>query len=132
MKPEPYDGGNTTPLPYFICVGEYDTVGSYKLDEESMITKGVDYWLIRDGLATAENVAEVRVNGATETFVDGRNHNYVWKNEAGVPVVRYAWVEGKDHMNTLGENYILWDEWFSHWTIGEDGVRLYDGQPIVK
>lgn len=132
MNAEPIDGGCTTPVPYFISVGEYDTVGSYKLEEESMITNALDYWLVRNGVATEETVDEIRVNGADETFVEGRNHNYVWKNEDGIPVVRYAWVEGKDHMITLEEDYILWDEWFSHWSIGEGGVRLYDGQPIVK
>jgi len=42
----------------------------------------INYWLIRDGLATAENVAEVRVYGATETFVNGRNHNYKRSQDA--------------------------------------------------
>ena len=28
------------------------------------------------------------------------------------------------------ENEALWTEWFSHWTLGEDGVRSFDGTAI--
>lgn len=28
------------------------------------------------------------------------------------------------------ENELLWNEWFSHWTLGENGARACDGAAI--
>ena len=83
-----------------------------------------------NGLATEETAAEVRKTGATETYVDGRYNNSVWENDQGIPLFRYAWVTGKDHVNLPAENQLLWDEWFSQWEINADGVRSYQGTPI--
>ena len=39
----------------------------------------------------------------------GRYNNSVWENEDGIPLFRYAWVTGKDHVNLPAENQLLWD-----------------------
>ena len=96
-----------------------------------MTTQAVDMWLVRNGLADASNVVEVRKTGATETYVEGRYNNSVWENEDGIPLFRYAWVTGKDHVNLPAENQLLWDEWFSQITLDtKTGVRAYQGQAI--
>jgi hypothetical protein len=88
-------------------------------------------WLINNGLATADNVAEVRKTGASETYVDGRFNNSLWKNADGVTLFRYALVTGKDHVNLPAENQLLWNEWFSQITLNpETGVRTFNGQEI--
>ena len=120
----------TETVPMFMTMAQYD-MWSYDLQEDdTMTTQAVDLWLIRDGLATQENVAEVRKTGATETYVDGRYNNSVWENDQGIPLFRYAWVTGKDHVNLPAENQLLWDEWFSLWERGADGVRSYQDTPI--
>lgn len=58
-------------------------------------------------------------------------NNSVWENEDGIPLFRYAWVTGKDHVNLPAENQLLWDEWFSQITLDtKTGVRAYQGQAI--
>lgn len=117
-------------VPMFMTMAQYD-MWSYDLQEDdTMTTQAVDMWLIRNGLATEETAAEVRKTGATETYVDGRYNNSVWENDQGIPLFRYAWVTGKDHVNLPAENQLLWDEWFSQWEINADGVRSYQGTPI--
>ena len=118
-------------VPMFMTMAEYD-MWSYDLQQDgTMTTNAVDMWLINTGLATAENVAEVRKSGATETFVEGRYNNFVWANEEGQPLFRYAWVTGKDHVNLPAENQLLWDEWFSQYTMdAETGMRYYNGVEV--
>lgn len=123
------DAGGTEKIPFFLTLGEYD-LWSSNLTEPSFVTTALDYWLKRNGLATEKNVNDVRVSGAAEEYQDSRYHNYIWKDESGVPLVRFAWVEKKDHMNTPIENRLLWDEFYSKWELGEDDVRYYDGIPV--
>lgn len=118
-------------VPMLHTMAEYD-MWSYDLQKDgTMTTNAVDMWLIRNGFATEENVAEVRKSGASESSTSGRWNNFVWKNEAGQPLFRYIWVQGKDHVNLPAENQLIWDEWFSHFTLDPaSGVRSYDGAPI--
>ena len=122
-------GSQTVPM--FMTMAQYD-MWSYDLNQDdTMTTQAVDMWLVRNGLADASNVVEVRKTGATETYVEGRYNNSVWENEDGIPLFRYAWVTGKDHVNLPAENQLLWDEWFSQITLDtETGVRAYQGQAI--
>ena len=85
----------------------------------------VDFWLIRNGLATTQNVRDVRKSGATREYVEGRYHHYIWCSADGTPRVRYVWVEYKNHLNTPEENFMLWDQWFSRWKKDENGNRCY-------
>lgn len=122
-------GSQTVPM--FMTMAQYD-MWSYDLNQDdTMTTQAVDMWLVRNGLAAASNVVEVRKTGATETYVEGRYNNSVWENEDGIPLFRYAWVTGKDHVNLPAENQLLWDEWFSQITLDtKTGVRAYQGQAI--
>ena len=122
-------GSQTVPM--FMTMAQYD-MWSYDLNQDdTMTTQAVDMWLVRNGLADASNVVEVRKTGATETYVEGRYNNSVWENEDGIPLFRYAWVTGKDHVNLPAENQLLWDEWFSQITLDtKTGVRAYQGQAI--
>ncbi len=112
-------------VPMFLTMAEYD-MWSYDISGESGVTKAVDNWLIRNGIATADNVKDVRTNPDDE-YVEGRYNNSVWKNENGIPVVRYAWVTAKDHVNIVDENVTMWTQWFSKWT-KTTGGRAYEGK----
>ena len=123
--------GSDSVIPFYLSMGEYD-LWQVDLEADDVPQAALDQWLIRDGLATEENVKEVRTSGMTEEKEDGRYTSYTWANADGVPLVQYTVVAGKDHMNTYEENRILWDELFSKWQLGEDGVRLYEGNPVTK
>ena len=115
-------------VPMLHTMAEYD-MWSYDLSQDSsMVINAANMWLIRDGLATEENVAEVRKAGYAATVKDGRWNTSVWKNADGVTLYEYVWVTGKDHVNMPAENELLWNTWFKHWSMFTDtGVRSFDG-----
>ena len=124
-----WDEQGTERIPVYMTMGEYD-LWSYDLKADNGLTRGIDLWLVRNGMATRENAREVRVSGASETFVTGRHHCTVWKNGKGIPIVRYDWIARKDHMNTSDENNMFWDAWFSKWTLEKENGRCYEGRPL--
>lgn len=115
--------------PVWISVGEYDII-SHKISDPGNVADALDYFLKLDGLATEENAEEVRIGGAAKIYVDGRYHHYVWANKNGVPLIHYNWVAQKAHTYTADENFMFWDQWFSKWSLDENGNRLYEGKPI--
>ena len=117
-------------VPMFHTMAQYD-MWSYDLSQDSSMTiNAVNMWLIRDGLADEASVEQVRKDGFAASVTDGRWNTSSWKNDQGVELFRYTWVTGKDHVNMPAENELLWNEWFSHWSLGENGVRAFDGQSI--
>ena len=113
----------TQQIPAFLSVGQFD-LWSYRMEDEDSVSDEVDMWLVRNGLATEENVRELRLR-PTEAYQTGRWNNSVWKDEDGTPWVRYAWITGKHHVHTYDECLVFWEQWFSRWSIGEDGQRHY-------
>ena len=115
-------------VPMIHTMAEYD-MWSYDLSQDSsMVINAANMWLIRDGLATEENVDAVRKAGYAATVKDGRWNTSVWKNADGVTLYEYVWVTGKDHVNMPAENELLWNTWFKHWSMFTDtGVRSFDG-----
>ena len=114
----------TQAIPTFLTMGQYD-LWPYALSEEAPLAEMVDFWLIRNGLATTQTVRDVRKSGATREYVEGRYHHYIWCSADGTPRVRYVWVEYKNHLNTPEENFMLWDQWFSRWKKDENENRCY-------
>ena len=119
-----WDETGTARIPVWMTMGEYD-LWSYRLEDETGLTAGIDAWLQRNGLADERSAREKRLSGADESYTDGRHHVSLWKDGQGQPMLRYDWIEMKDHMNTAEENLRFWDEWFSHWSLGESGIRRY-------
>lgn len=119
-------------VPAFLTMGEYD-LWTYDLSKEDRTSAAANMWLLKNGLATKENLEEIRVNGATRTYDEGRHHNSVWESADGIPLFRYAWVAFKDHANLPEENQMLWDEWFSQYTLDPDtGIRTYQGEKTIQ
>lgn len=119
-----WDPSGTDRIPIWMTMGEYD-LWSYSLEEDTSVTASIDRWLVRNEITDAENAKKTRTSGASETTQDGRYHCTVWKNGQGTPMVRYDWIEKKDHMNTPEENFRFWDQWFSRWHLTEDHIRCY-------
>ena len=115
--------GANGPVPAFLTIGQFD-MWSYRLQDEGPVADSLDMWLVQDGLSTEKNVNELRTHPTT-AYQAGRWNNYVWKDESGTPWLRFAWISGKHHVHTYEENRIFWEQWFSHWSIGEDGRRYY-------
>lgn len=123
-----WDPSGTDRIPIWMTMGQYD-LWSYHLEEDTSVTASIDKWLVRNSIAEEENAKQIRICGGSETIQDDRHHGTVWKNQQGIPMVRYDWIEKKDHMNTPEENFKFWDQWFSKWTLTEKG-RCYEGKDI--
>lgn len=124
-----WDPSGSDRIPIWVTMGEYD-LWSYGLAEDTSVTAIMDKWLVRNRIADTETVRQIRISGATEYLSDGRHHGTIWKNAQGIPMVRYDWIEKKDHMNTPEENFRFWDQWFSKWRLTEEHVRCYEGSPV--
>ena len=116
-------------VPMFHTMAQYD-MWSYDLSQDqSMVINAANMWLIRNGLATAENVDQVRKAGYAATKTEGRWNTCSFKNAQGIDLYRYTWVTGKDHVNMPAENELLWNTWFKHWSLN-NGIRYYDGTAV--
>ena len=124
-----WDSTGQEQIPVYFTMGEYD-LWPYALQEETVQTHCIDRWLIRNGLADSESARQVRINGASAIFCDGRHHCTQWADKDGIPMVCYDWIEKKDHMNTPEENRRFWEKWFCKWSLDENGHRRYTGTPI--
>lgn len=125
-----YDADGTERLPVFMTIGEYDLWG-HRVEEDSSVTAAIDFWLVRDGLAAPQTAHQMRTEGFSAQYRNGRWQNYVWTSPEGIPLLRYTCLLGKDHMNTPAENRALWDEWFAKWSLNEDHRRCFEGQPVL-
>lgn len=111
------------PMPIMLTMGQYD-LWDYDVRKGEEISFTIDSWLVRNRLAAEASAARLRQEGA-QTTQDGRYHVSIWKDQEGIPWVRYEWIELKDHMNCQGDNLRFWKCWFSHWSLGTDGARTY-------
>lgn len=114
-------------IPIFLTMGQYD-LWDYSITSDGVLVNTLDTWLIRDKLATEETVHQIRTGDEVEHYRNGNFHHYIWKNKNGIPLVRYAWILRKEHMNTPEENFLLWDEWFCKWKKNEAGERCFEGR----
>ena len=110
-------------IPSFMTLGQFD-LWSYRLQDEGPVADELNMWLKQNGLASEETVADRRCHPDASWQV-GRWVHHAWMDAAGTPWLRYAWIIGKHHVHTYEENVILWEQWFSRWSIGEDGERHY-------
>ena len=124
-----WDPTGTEIIPVFLTAGQYDLT-DYRLEKDTPLTAALDRWLVRDGISSEKTVKTVRINGASDQFIDGRANCSVWTNASGLPLVRYEWIQGKDHMNTPEENARFWDLWFSKWTLDPENGRCFSGIPL--
>lgn len=118
------DDSGTQMVPAFMTAGQFE-LWNYRIDGNNEITDQIDMWLIRNGLADKANVRQVRTSGASQIYKEGNYNNYLWCDQNGTALVRYAWISEKHHVHTAQESRVFWNQWFRHWKIGPKGVRQY-------
>lgn len=123
-----WDFSGSDAIPVWVTMGEFD-LWHYDTAKDSALTEILDKWLVRSGIANEETVKQIRISGA-QPLTEGRYHGMVWKNAQNEPMVRYDWIEKKDHMNTPEENFRFWDQWFSRWHLTQEHIRCYE-QAII-
>lgn len=110
---------SVNPVPVIQLVGTNDG-GAY---QSPSLYSTMMYWLQRNGCQDLDSPL---------TYRTGLYHNQIWCDANGVPMVRFAVVEGKPHTTTPSESRLFWYEFLSHYARGEDGSVLYmqDGDII--
>ena len=125
----------TDVIPVYLQYGENDNGGAneagYKVydivnNKEGNPFKTLAYWLERNGAVVEDGQFPENSAVLTENQgMLGRQHYYTWSNEDGVPVYRYGWTEGRSHNCSVDDMWLLWESWFSKWSLDENGDRLY-------
>lgn len=113
QAPTPY--GKTDKVPNYLFFGEKD-IWSWDLSIEGPTKKTVEYWLDRNGLGELDDA---------EVTAKDRYTTYTWNDENNIPMYKYTQTEGRAHNFIVSEVWELWEEWFSHWDMDEEGVRHY-------
>lgn len=102
--------------PRFFVQGHKDN------DDASIFAEKTRAWLTE----AIENLGLSEVDAYNASYKTGRFHNYVWENEAGVPLLRYTNVEEMAHTSTLEIMNMMYD-WLTQFTRAEDGSIVYGG-----
>ncbi len=110
-------------MPVWLILGENDmwNGGSLRVNRNARGT--IEYWLRRNGAGSAAGPLVYR---------SGIHHHQVWKNGAGVPMVRYSITAGRGHNATPEEYALLWTEHFSRYSRGLAGeVQYMQGNDVL-
>lgn len=109
------------PIAIWGFLGEYDSVGSAKLEEGNNTTVTLQTWNKINGIdettaKASKETVEYANSFATETFYAGTNKD--------VPLMRFTEVADTPHVYLQEEAEHLWD-FFSRFSRGEDGKLYY-------
>lgn len=99
--------------PIFVIMGENDLFGTTYADEQTQYF--IDYFTEYN--KTAKEPTSYR---------SGRFENYVFENEAGVPMVRLTIADEMPHTVTLDEGMLIFD-FLSQFSRGANGAVVYQG-----
>ncbi|WP_087066010.1 S-layer homology domain-containing protein [Intestinibacillus massiliensis] len=117
-------------LPTWMFKGDHDVDGGAGFDNANLggvntNKMALQHWNTRNGTdATAPK---------TEKDGSGRYTTTTYTNTAGdAPLVRYTVVENSPHAYIPYEADMIWDDFFSKYSRGEDGALYYEGKPVEK
>ncbi|MGJ9383795.1 alpha/beta hydrolase family esterase [Salipaludibacillus sp. CF4.18] len=107
--------GKTDKVPFYLFFGEGD-IWSWDHTQDGRTKDTVEYWLDRNDLGV--------IDDAVVTTKD-RYTTYTWYDENDTPMYKYTQTKDRAHNFIVSEVWELWDEWFSHWEMDDEGVRHY-------
>lgn len=114
-------------LPTWSFLGEYDSAGDPTLVEGGSTVKTLQAWNQHNG------TDEERMS--TSEDYDGAFVTRTFPNDSGVPLVRFTEVKDTPHVYLQEESEVIWNDFFSKYSRGEDGALYYqadDGKQPVK
>ncbi|THE09114.1 hypothetical protein E1I69_23665 [Bacillus timonensis] len=107
--------GKTDKIPAYLFFGEYD-LWNWDFTRDGQTKNTIEYWLNRNALGDFDD--------AVVTTKD-RYTTYTWYDENDIPMYKYTQTKDRAHNFIVSEVWELWEDWFSHWKMDEDGVRHY-------
>jgi poly(3-hydroxybutyrate) depolymerase len=126
----PADAGNT-PVPIIAFIGELD--GSFRGGFGSDAAKEtVNYWNTRNKTVEKWNSFTYMDGGKNCSYKSDIFTSYVYRNQAGVPMLRAVETATKTHAILPSECYIAWDECLSLFKRDVKTGNLYYNGALVK
>ncbi len=110
--------GKTDKIPNYLIFGEYD-LWSWDHTVPGRTNNTVNYWLDRNDLGD--------IDDAVVTSED-RYKTYTWYDDSDIPMYQYTQTSGRAHNFIVSEVWKLWEDWFSHWEMDEEGERHYNNK----
>lgn len=107
--------------PIWIIMGERD-IGGGTFETNPDAEKYVNYWTRRNRTQPASQPAHYKTGGYDTK---------VYHNSQGVPMVLFTTVDLKPHACTAQDSWFLYDEFFSKYSLNEDGKTVYMNTIIV-
>lgn len=107
------------PLPLWITLGDYDyepTTGTATGTYDAL-----NYWTTYNG-----------TKRQPKDTVDGRFTTHEYDNNQNIPLFRYTVIENSPHSYMPEVSEMVWNDFFSHFSLNEDGKRSYDGVQIKR
>ncbi len=105
-------------IPFWLFFGEYD-IWSWDHTTDGLTNNTVLYWLDRNNLG--------EIDDAIVSTKD-RYTTYTWYDGNSIPMYKYTQTAARSHNCIVSEMWEIWEEWFSHWEMDEEGFRHYIGE----
>lgn len=103
-----------------IEIGEHD-VDSFDLDNSDRVRRNLEYWIDRCNLQPFEEGS---------SYSCGRYQNTIWRNNKGIPLLRYIAAFDKTHSVMPQDAWTYYDEFMCKYSRDDEGNLCYLGKPV--
>lgn len=110
-------------LPAWIMCGEFDSAATPNMIDGNGTVNTLKAWNAHNG------VDESALTNSTQ--FDGQFQTMTFANSAGVPLVRFTNVLRTAHIYMPEQPEVVWAEFFSKYSRGEDGTLYYEGEAVT-
>ncbi|MCB6367155.1 S-layer homology domain-containing protein [Intestinibacillus massiliensis] len=118
-------GDLDVPLPVWTFKGQYDIDNADVFEAGNTNDLCLKQWTPRNGLdlASKKQASDSTGRYVTTTYTNGKDD---------APLFKFTTVKNSPHAYLPAEAEMIWDDFFSKYTLGADGKRYYDGKEISR
>lgn len=115
-------------LPVWCMTGEFDVGEADDYSPNTKNGKTVSYWKEMNGTSNVGiKTTEIRATRAPHTY-----STTTYSGENNAPLVRFTQISNNCHSYMEDIAFMVWEEFFSQYSRGEDGTLYYNGQAVEK
>lgn len=115
-------------LPVWCMTGEFDLGEADDYSADNRNGKTVSYWKAMNGTNNVgTKTTEIRATRSPHTY-----STTTYSGENGAPLVRFTQISNNCHSYMEDIAFMVWEEFFSQYSRGEDGTLYYNGQAVKK
>lgn len=109
-------------LPTWTMMGDFETWGNLDMVDGNINVTTIKAWNEHNGVDETKRSESTQFNGRWETAT--------FSNQAGVPLVQITLVKNTPHVYMPEQSQMIWENFFSKYTRGEDGTLYYEGKAV--